>query len=163
MNKLCWALALLFFSCVRSLCNSSAPIDAPWIADAWERCGQIPACDHVFGVSRGLTVASFEQFVFQAGALNTSVGLDAWVCDRTDEQAALDMFVVFMTLHPPIEACPPPQEYRPAARSCGYPLDRTPIGTVFAESIGPVLLGAIFAALCANVVVRLIPQKIKSY
>lgn len=163
MNKIYLLLALLFVRSAFSLCNASAPIDPGWISDAWGRCGQIAACDHAFGVTRGLTVASFEQLVFQAGALNTSIGLDTFVCNRSDAQAALDMFVVYMTLHPPVEPCPPPQEYRPATRSCGYPLDRVPIRTVLAESVGPVLLGGIFLALCANVIVRLFPQKNKLF
>lgn len=151
-------LLFLLASQVRPLCNSTSPVDAGWLEDARARCAEIPQCDRAYGVTRGLTAASFAELVVQAGALNTSVGLDAYVCGRSDAEAALDMFVVFLALHPPIEACPHQQEYRPASRTCAYPLDREPLSETARNILDPLLLTLVFLALVANVAVRQWPR-----
>jgi hypothetical protein len=157
---ICTTLLLLFLlvAQVRPLCNSTGPVDTSWLDGARARCAEIPQCDRVYGVTRGLTAASFAELVVQAGALNTSAGLDAYVCDRPDAQAALDMFVVFLALHPPLESCPPQQEYRPASRTCAYPLDHAPLGESARDVLDPLLLTLVFLALVANVVVRQLPR-----
>ena len=158
--------ALLFLVLVGHalcLCNATAPVDGAWLDAARARCGEIPECDRLYGVSRGLQPGAFALLVAQAGAANTSVGLDAYVCDRTDAQAALDTFVAFLALHPPLESCPPPQEYRPATRSCSYPLGSVPTAQALREVLEPVLLGLIFVALAGNLVLRCIPRRANKY
>ena len=162
INKIALLLALLLGHAL-ALCNATAPVDAPWLDAARARCAEIPQCDRLYGVSRGIQPGAFAELVVQAGALNTTVGLDAYVCDRTDAQAALDMFVVFLALHPPLESCPPPQEYRPASRSCGYPLGSAPPIAAAREVLEPILLGLILVALAANLALRCFPRAPNKY
>lgn len=162
INKIALLLAVLLGHAL-ALCNATAPVDAPWLDAARARCAEIPQCDRLYGVTRGIAPGAFAELVAQAGAANTSVGLDAYVCDRADAQAALDMFVVFLALHPPAESCPPTQEYRPATRSCGYPLGRAPPVQAAREVLEPILLGLILVALAANLVARFVPRPANKY
>ena len=146
---------LCFAPSVRSFCNFTAPLDSAWIADAFSRCGQIAECDRSFGVSRGLTVASFEQFVAQAGLVNTTGALDAFVCSKTPRDAAIETFLLQMIIRPPIDTCPPQQEYRPATRTCGFALDVVPTEVQLTAIVEPILLGLIVLLLSAVILIQI--------
>lgn len=144
-----------------AFCNFTAPLDSAWVADVFARCGQLEVCDKIYGVTRGLTVASFEEFIAQAGITNTTGPLDEFVCSRTERDAAIEMFLLKMVIHPPIDTCPPQQEYRPATRTCGFALDVVPVETQLAIIIDPFLLGVVIVLLLAVIAIQLFvrPQR----
>lgn len=145
----------------RAFCNFTAPLDTAWISDVFARCGQIAECDRVYGITRGLTVASFEEFVAQAGITNTTGPLDEYVCSRTPRDAAIETFVLRMIVRPPVDTCPPRQEYRPATRTCGFALDVVPVETQLTAIVEPVLLGIIAVLLLVVIAIQLFvrPQR----
>jgi hypothetical protein len=166
------SVRLFVFVCVcvclahsaRAFCNFSAPLDAAWMADAFARCGQIAECDRIYGVTRGLTAASFEQFVAQAGITNTTGPLDEYVCSRAPRDAAIETFVLRMIVRPPLDTCPPQQEYRPATRTCGFALDVVPVDVQLTAIVEPVLLGAVVLLLAVIAVVLLVrPPRASGY
>lgn len=139
----------------RAFCNFTAPLDSAWVSDAFARCGQIEVCDRIYGVTRGLTVASFEEFIAQAGITNTTGPLEEFVCSQTPRDAAIETFLLKMIVHPPVNTCPPQQEFRPVTRSCGFALDVVPVETQLTEIVEPVLLGIVIVLLLTVIVILL--------